>query len=574
MFLVLKEGIAIICYKSEVLPRLLHQCVYAKMMTSEHDDSPLSKTLIAGVDIPETPVDFGSSASRSPQTLASPASLSRRSSFSVTDAVPSWAREIAISTQSRPSRASSIISTHTKTSISTLDAPQSIDVILGRESFRIAREGSLINITRDEIPAPPYDAPFVPAASITWERSGAPAVAYQTPRIADNQAEPPAPAYDSVCNSDIFNGRGLDRSVPPSHGEPDHTPSALIVYEGQETDSAPPSSDDVAGVSRSPSYNPGKENLSVNWRRTSSSSMPTGESPQSPKARLRRRNGVRLKLETRTSGEALGQDASPISPGSGVSSSTRTGYTHSAGTTPDRGDDISGISLPLLTGKEAAELLPSMAPRSAEGSACDRQLHQTNIIALDPPYIDQGFVETVPPPSMDTEDEIKVHYNRLLRTIDRNYRKELHARDEDMSKLRERINEIDQVYRMELRARDQEMEDRLQAREKDLNEMHERVRTLEQQDLVATDRARHEVEDMWEVRWKDRDRHLMERMRKIELENQENIEKALAEKNEKWVADWAKRNKELLDRLRKAEGQPAWSDGTADDTSFLYSLRL
>ncbi|KAI9853717.1 MAG: hypothetical protein M1830_006636 [Pleopsidium flavum] len=405
------------------------------------------------------------------------------------------------------------------------------------------------------MPAPPYDAPFVPATSIMLDRSEAPAIAYQTSSIADYQAETPAPAYDFVCSSDNSYAGGLDSPVRFNHGKPDHTPSTLIEYEGQETNTASPLPDTVAGVSRSPSYNPGKENLSVSWRRTSSSSVLTGESPESAKARLPRRNGIRLKLDTRTSGEAFEQDVGSPTPGSGVSSiSTRSRYTQSAGTTPVRGDDVTDTNAHLLVAKEAADLLTSTTPSPAEGSAWDRRLPQAKIIALDPPYNDEGFVETVPPPSMDTEDEIKTHYNRLLRSIDRNYRKELHTRDEDMSKLRERINEIDQVYRMELRARDQEMEDRLQAREKNLKEMHERIRTLQKQDQVAIDRARYEVEDMWEVRWKDRDRHLMERMRKIELEKHTSVDKALAENNKMWLAEWAERNKELLERRRKAEG--------------------
>lgn len=146
----------------------------------------------------------------------------------------------------------------------------------------------------------------------------------------------------------------------------------------------------------------------------------------------------------------------------------------------------------------------------------NKQLPQIRTNANTSAYLDEGFVESVPPPSMDTEDEIRTHYNRLLRTIDRNYRVELHARDEDMSKIRERMNEMDRVYRSELRARAQEMEDSLQARDKELNELRERIRVLEQNDHDALDTARNEAEVMWELVWKDRDRHLAAGLRRSE----------------------------------------------------------
>lgn len=387
--------------------------------------------------------------------------------------------------------------------------------MLGRENFRIAREGSLINISRDDTPAPPYDAPFIPVTSTSQVQSDPSETGYQRSTFVGNDGQPPAPAYESTFTSRYHREKYSGNLPSVDHRDRDNTSSRLIVFDEQETDGAHSPLVDVAGVTRSPSYNPGSESLSVNWRRTSSSSAATEDSSPTNRAKLRRRNGVRLKLVTRTSGEGFGPDTSPLTPGSAMSSSSaRSGYTQSAGRTPIRKDHSFESSSPLYVGKGAPGLFPSMALNKMDDR--DKQLPEINTSAETSPYPNDGFVESVPPPSMDTEDEIRTHYNRLLRTIDRNYRIELHARDEDMSKLRERINEMDQVYRSELRARDQELEDRLQARDKELNELRERIRVLELNDHAALDTARNEAEVMWELVWKDRDRHVADRMRMLE----------------------------------------------------------
>lgn len=465
--------------------------------------------------------DLGASATSSSfedlpsQTETTPVTLSRRSSVSVSDANSYYERPSPSAFNASPSRASSIISTHTKTSITTLDAPQAIDVFLGRENFRIAREGTLINISRDDTPAPPYDAPFIPAPSTAREQSEGSETGYRMMTSASDELQSAAPAYESICTTPNQGHNDTKTSPSSDHRERDDTSSQLIVYNEDETDSEPSGLVEAGGVIRSPSYNPGKENLSVSWRRTSSSSVTTEDSSGTAGGKLRRRNGVRLKLVTRSSGEGLGLDTSPLTPTSAVSSSSaRSRYTQSPARTPVRNGQISETSSPTYYGNGAPGLSPIMALSTLDDR--NKQLPQIRTNANTSAYLDEGFVESVPPPSMDTEDEIRTHYNRLLRTIDRNYRVELHARDEDMSKLRERINEMDQVYRSELRTRAQEMEDRLEARDKELNELRERIRVLEQNDHEAPDTARNEAEVMWELVWKDRDRHVAARMRRSE----------------------------------------------------------
>ena len=451
----------------------------------------------------------------SSQTETAPVSLSRRSSVSASDASSCYGRGSTTASDARPSRASSIISTRTKTSIRTLDAPQSIDVTLGRESFRIAREGSVIHISRDDTPAPPYDAPFIRATSTTLEQSEASGICYQTPTSANEEVQPPAPAYDSICTSQNHERNDPESLLSFDRHERDDTSSQLISYDEEETNNDRSTSLEGSGVNRSPSYQLGKDSLSVNWRRTSSGSVTTEESSGTAGAKLQRRNGVRLKLVTKTSGEGSGLERSPLTPNSAVSSgSARSRYTQSPARTPVRSGHMSVTSSPLYGGNGPPGMFPTTMGLNTSDDR-NKQLPQIKTSGDGSAYLDEGFIESFPPPSMDTEDEIRIHYNRLLRTIDRNYRVELHARDEDMSKLRERINEMDQVYRSELRARGQEMEDRLQARDKELNELRERIRLLEQTGHLALDTARNEAEVMWELAWKDRDRHIADRLRRL-----------------------------------------------------------
>ena len=482
------------------------------MRTSEGNGLALPEVSSSGLETSATSISLENS---SFQAETTPISLSRRSSISVSDASSRGGRETISASSPRPSRASSIISTHTKTSINTLDAPQSIDILLGRENFRIAREGSLVHISRDNTPAPPYDAPFPRATSTALEQSAVSETGHRTLTSGNDELQPEAPAYESIYTSRNHRQEVSERLLSFDRHEQHDRSTQLIPYDDEEPNNGPPMSAEAAGVNRSHSYNPGKESLSVNWRRTSSSSVTTEDSSGTAGAKLRRRNGVRLKLVTKTSGEGFGLDTSPLTPTSAVSSnSARSRYTQSPARTPVRSGHLSETSSPLYIGNGTPAMSATMVLTTSDTR--NKRLPQIKTGGDTSAYLDEGFSESVPPPSMDTEDEIRTHYHRLLRTIDRNYRVELHARDEDMSKLRERINEMDQVYRSELRARDQEMEDRLQARDRELKELRERIRILEQNDHAALDTARNEAEVMWELVWKERDRNIANRMRRLE----------------------------------------------------------
>jgi hypothetical protein len=132
-----------------------------------------------------------------------------------------------------------------------------------------------------------------------------------------------------------------------------------------------------------------------------------------------------------------------------------------------------------------------------------------------------------PPESMDSENDVSNHYTRMIRFIDRDHRRALHARDKEMAELRERLNEKDIVYRQELRARDFLIED-----------LKKRLEHLEETTETEIERARNQVEDIWESRWKDRDFHLRERMQRMESEMQKTMETTIAEREAFWKSKY------------------------------------
>lgn len=121
------------------------------------------------------------------------------------------------------------------------------------------------------------------------------------------------------------------------------------------------------------------------------------------------------------------------------------------------------------------------------------------------------------PLPMDTENEISLHYARMMRKLDYAHRKMLHLKDKELAELRIKLHEKDTVLRQQLRAKDFIIDD-----------LKMRLANLEENVETMLEKARHQVEDLWESRWKDRDFHLRERMRRIEEEAQKTIERLRA----------------------------------------------
>lgn len=141
---------------------------------------------------------------------------------------------------------------------------------------------------------------------------------------------------------------------------------------------------------------------------------------------------------------------------------------------------------------------------------------------------------------MESENDISVHYTRLIRTIDRDHRKALHERDKDMAKLRERLNEQDTIYRQQLRGQDFIIDD-----------LKSRLAHLESTTEARVEKACNAIEDIWESRWKDRDFHLMERMHRIETDAQAAVQRAVAERDKVWAKGWATKYKQLIGQLEE-----------------------
>jgi hypothetical protein len=148
---------------------------------------------------------------------------------------------------------------------------------------------------------------------------------------------------------------------------------------------------------------------------------------------------------------------------------------------------------------------PSISPpRRALPSATD---------STDTEHNEASGRESNTPPSMDTENEISLHYARMMRKLDYDHRKALHLKDKELAETRERLHEKDMVLRQQLRGKDFLIDD-----------LKQRLANLEGNMEVALEKARNEVEDLWESRWKDRDFHLRERMRRIEEDAMKTIE--------------------------------------------------
>jgi hypothetical protein len=462
-----------------------------------------------------------------------------------TTEIPPWAREVAASLAPRPSRASSIVSTRTRTSTTTLqDDAKSIDLNIGGRYFRISRDGSQITTSNYRDSLPPYplattheaddeadelsvhiDSPPVDGeeASIAMssQSAGLPSSHTLGQRFADT--------FQAYLGHNILNPAEVDIPSPvdrSDHYDPSTRP--VPVRLGHQ-----PREGLVAGetLSRNRSYKTGEESITVarnesQRRSVSQNDLPVFSHPASSTSQqngtqmspqLRRRNGVRLpSLMTGLLGDRRPVDRRHAGGDGAASASPLATATNSAG--PTFSTDARGSatpSSPAYYGSNATGTFP--LPRVF--TPVQTESTPSNSAAAGTPE-DQQLA-----PPMDTENDISNHYTRMIRFIDRDHRRALHGRDKEMARLRERLNEVDIVYRQELRARDFLIED-----------LKQRLQHLEETSQAALEKARFEVEDIWESRWKDRDRHLVERMRRIEAEAQTAVEKALIERESIWKA--------------------------------------
>ena len=431
----------------------------------------------------------------------------------ITHEIPRYLTELADSRMNRVnrhSRASSLVSVSTKFTTNTLnDDARSIDLVLGGQFFRIARDGGRVT---DSAP-PPYSGLLLfedTSMPSTPGRAISPSLSQTSDRSSSAQSLGSAYIL-SADDVDTLVDIGTGYATPRQHS-PSRTPETTTRYNRVQGPAMSSSSFvSEGGLSRPqtalivteeppdrhPSYKSGVETLNV----VSGSCRPTRTDDGSRFAPLRRRNGVRLpSLDThiRTALDSL--------------SPTRLlrRRSQSAGAILQlRGLGDDGANFPFTSRRRGVVFR----------SPSHGQQYTSNFPFEIGEDQEDDINDTTPLP-MDDENDISLHYTRIVRSLDREHRKVLQTKDHDMDSLRQRLDEKDHVYRQELRARDFVIEDLQQ-------QLRHAQRQLEEsQQLMQTqiEKAIFRTEDLWESRWKDRDYHLRDRMKRMEEDAQQKIQ--------------------------------------------------
>ncbi|KAI9858175.1 MAG: hypothetical protein M1813_007824 [Trichoglossum hirsutum] len=369
---------------------------------------------------------------------------SRNASISGPDSYSVWAREPMVALNPRASRASSIVSTRTKTSIST----DHNDGYNGNEETH-GSEGD-------------------------WDR-------------LDGRSVP-------IIHTNLRQASYGDTTPGPQRYPNEYPPlPSQVIATGDITDpdlpqaQAGPTGPDLA---RNPSFTPGKETISVKKHKKSSSISSTTsasrtESPGSPSnPRLRRSGGIKLRVVTSTGQTANG--ISPASAGSDLWPRSAESRVPSAGAEIDHEPNSPAFIGPTATGifpsprdlsdidggyakvniREGKAIRTSELPphnmrasdpsnsrngRPSRGSvspgATRRPRHgpiphdsssslpknedlQPTLVPESPVQIDDNIIGVQPPPTMDSENDLSIHYSRVVRTLDQTHQKEMREREE------------------------------------------------------------------------------------------------------------------------------------------------
>ena len=455
---------------------------------------------------------------------------------------PPWMRDITPSGSTRHSRASSIVSTRTKYSTLTLaDDARSIDIHVGGQTFRIARDGSHIT----DAPPPPYTG--LPESQLL--RDGRPRASSQSSSSIRNLRDPRTTALSfrggrSGGSSvfDHFFGESEEEDTergaetPRQHSRaasPQPTPRANILdpselnmpspVDGESSQRLSVAADDET-PSRNWSYKAGPDIITVapearKLRSVSQNDLPLLNSRINPP--LTRRNGVRLPTLITESLDDIQR------PGSSADiriakprAAQSPPVTRSAGPVLYGGYTDTAPQSPTYIGRNARGIFPAVR-KQKKPSLGDSIIPEASTSMRNFSQESDGSEETALPLPMDSENDISLHYARLMRKLDRDHRKAMHLKDKELEKLRERLSEMDTVYRQELKFRDFVIED-----------LKKRLDHLQEDSENMVEKARNEVEDLWESRWLTQSSKLTERMKRIEEEAQHKIDRLLAEREE------------------------------------------
>jgi len=475
---------------------------------------------------------------------------------------PLWASEVAASLSTRPSRASSLISTRTRFSTTTFqDDAKSIDLSISGQHFRISRDGSKVTSVNRGESLPPYPFALVQDSAdqdrLSYSHvsvSPYSEVDLTTLPVEDSvESHVPSPNESNVEISTAY----FDHAQPgPSKAGvafptlPPETPATSLDH----------------GVSSGTGVMSDKTNTLNNmavriqraWRSYVQYRNPSPKSGEPTSSLTRTQDGL---IE---STNAMPGQRAPVSPQLGRSNALSVPVPKKAVSFLDKDlpiPDVDHESLVATSSRSQNSRLTRIG--SSRLPSTNKVSNKTFFPGADGPWETIGQLSlrdwytgentkpfrdtdgpsetpTVihPPEDMDSENNVSNHYTRMIRFIDRDHRRALHARDKEMAELRERLNEKDIVYRQELRARDFLIDD-----------LKKRLDHLQETTETEIERARNQVEDLWESRWKDRDFHLRERMQRMESEMQKTMETTIAERE----AFWSTKCEELRRRLEVSE---------------------
>lgn len=437
---------------------------------------------------------------------------------------PTGVREADPSLAGRASRASSIISTRTRFSTYTLqDDARSIDINLAGQHFRISRDGS--KVTSDG-PPPPYPG--------LREPFGTDPVQFQAPENSSRlPLLPQATLHPQAAPTLTRRRHTVDLRANIVHNANADTASRRHAPIPPRQLSSRDEVDDQAMPSRNPSYTRGADAISVapleKQRRTvSQNDVPDLTGPTSTVSPLRRRNGIRLpSIVTDYSSLTSKHHSSPLSADASSTRIIRHHHHHRHHHHPHRHSHSAGPTFPGEESDSREPPSPAYIGRGATGLFPQPSISNPGVPPKPPPK-DEPMLEDLPPPAaaaatsgranvnqnnsppmfttnFDSENDISLHYTRTIRFIDRDHRRALHAKDKEITHLRERLNEVDLVYRQQLKAQDLVIDD-----------LKKRLAHLEDTQEAMLEKARNQVEDLWEVRWKEQERHLLEKLRPLE----------------------------------------------------------
>jgi hypothetical protein len=387
--------------------------------------------------------------------------------------VPPWMRDTASTTSTtRQSRASSIISTLTRFTTTSVDDARSIDIQVGGQNFRIARDASKIT---SEAP-PPYTADEAITRSYVLEEVRPRTAPINTPPSDSGSDGPRRLPEITTLGANILNPSEVD--IPSPIGDDNTTPP--VTPRGSSRTRETNGFEGETSARYHSGYNGG-----VDVRETLTRSLTVR--PYKPPG-TRDRADLPLLSTSPVELRMLGKRP--------ISTQSKSWQTMSA-------EDLL-LAHPEDRSQEPQS--PDYIGRHADGIFPPDTASQLRLRS------DSGYSGEIDPqeeasrtPGMDSENEISLHYAGMLRFVDKQHRRALHLRDKEMEELRIRMSNMDTVYRQQLRGRDFIVED-----------LKRRLGHIEDMMEAKLERARNEVEDVWERRWKDRDFHLRERMSRIE----------------------------------------------------------